>query len=414
MAPGATVAGVVRLSWRSELTDEESAQVRALLAAATDADGVAPVSEAALLRLRGAGAAHLLATAAPVDSAADPADSTAALADPAPGTDAPADPIAASANPVAAPVDPAAGTAAPAAGTEDPVAGTDGPADRTKRRTRSHETPDTPLPSDGHAGEVVGYAQLGVGQGGATGELAVHPECRRRGIGAAMVRALLAHPAATGSVLRLWAHGEHPGAVALAERLGFTRLRTLLRLRRPLDDLPPEPRLPTGVRLRPFVVGQDEAAFVEVNNSAFAWHSEQGGWTVEHVLAREAEPWFDPAGFLLAVDEEDRILGFHWTKIHEVKIHGPGAHGPGTDGPGTDGPGTHGLSLGEVYVLGVDPEEHGRGLGGALTLAGLHHLQNRGLTEVMLYVEADNEPAVRTYRRLGFTPWDADVMFSSR
>ena len=30
----------------------------------------------------------------------------------------------------------------------------------------------------------------------------------------------------------------------------------------------------------------------------------------------------------------------------------------------------------------------------------------------MLYVDADNEPAVRLYRSLGFTRWDVDTMYA--
>jgi mycothiol synthase len=154
------------------------------------------------------------------------------------------------------------------------------------------------------------------------------------------------------------------------------------------------PELPDGVRLRPFVVGADEPEFLRVNNAAFDWHPEQGGWDAHQMKLREAEPWFDPAGFLLAVDGTDRLLGFHWTKVH-----GSGAaehsHEP----------------IGEVYVLGVDPAARGMHLGRALTLAGLRHLRDRGLRQVMLYVEADNDAAIRVYEDLRFTRWDTDVSY---
>ena len=67
---------------------------------------------------------------------------------------------------------------------------------------------------------------------------------------------------------------------------------------------------------------------------------------------------------------------------------------------------------GEVYVVGVDPEYQGLGLGRAVTILGLEHLRERGVTETMLYVDADNTAAIATYSRLGFTRFAVDVMYS--
>jgi mycothiol synthase len=245
--------------------------------------------------------------------------------------------------------------------------------------------------------ELVGFAHLDLTDpvAGGAGELVVHPEHRRAGLGSHMVQELLDRAGRSDVAagrLRLWAHGEHPGAVALATTLGFTQARVLWQMRRSLLAPLAEPHLPEGVRLRPFVVGADEREFLRVNNAAFDWHPEQGGWDLDQVKLREAEPWFDPNGFLLAVDADDRLLGFHWTKVHGDGGH---SHEP----------------IGEVYVLGVDPSARGMHLGAALTLAGLRHLRDGGLRQVMLYVEADNDAAVRVYRDLGFTRWDTDVSY---
>lgn len=187
--------------------------------------------------------------------------------------------------------------------------------------------------------------------------------------------------------------------------------RVLWQLRRSLLAPLAAPELPSGVRLRPFVVGADEAEFLRVNNAAFDWHPEQGGWDADQVKLREAEPWFDPAGFLLAVDAHGRLLGFHWTKVHGHDRNGRDRNG--NDGTGRDGKGRRSEHepIGEVYVLGVDPAARGMRLGAALTLGGLRHLRDRGLREVMLYVEADNRAAIRVYRDLGFTHWNVDVSY---
>ncbi|WP_438816919.1 mycothiol synthase [Umezawaea beigongshangensis] len=243
---------------------------------------------------------------------------------------------------------------------------------------------------------LVGYAHLdlvGDADGHRVAELAVAPSARRRGAGTALLRALLEQTASDGPAdLRVWAHGGRAESAALASSLGLRKVRELLRMR--LDDLSdlPEPVLRDGVRLRPFVVGQDEAAVVEVNHRAFDWHPEQGAMSVEDVRGKEAEDWFDADGFLLAVASgTGALLGFHWTKVH---------------GSGAD-------AIGEVYVVGVDPAAQGGGLGRALTLAGLRHLAARGLSSVMLYVEADNTAAVALYERLGFTRWDSDAQYSA-
>ena len=218
-------------------------------------------------------------------------------------------------------------------------------------------------------------------------EFFVRPAHRSRGHGRALGEALLA---ATGKRLRVWAHGGHPAARHLALVLGLKLFRELWQMRRPLDpgltDLP-EARLPAGVTVRTFVPGQDDAAWLGANAAAFAHHPEQGGLTQRDLDERMAEPWFDPAGFFLAF-RGDVLAGFHWTKVHRDE------------------------GLGEVYVVGIAPTEQGGGLGRALTTIGLRHLAgDRGLDTAMLYVDADNTPAVAVYGHLGFTLHETDLMY---
>jgi mycothiol synthase len=238
---------------------------------------------------------------------------------------------------------------------------------------------------------LAGFAHVDLDEDPPNAELAVHPGHRRRGIGTALAAAL---EEATGGTLAVWAHGRLPGAVALAERRGYTEERVLWQLRRPLADLPDVP-LPPGITVRAFRVGVDEPAWLAVNNAAFADHPDQGGWGPEDIAAREAEPWFDPAGFLLAEDGTGELVGFHWTKVPSTR----------------DSPDRTDDVDGEVYVLGVKPGAGGHGLGAALTVAGLRHLAGRGLDQVMLYVDDSNQRAVRLYERMGFAKWKVDVRY---
>jgi mycothiol synthase len=168
-----------------------------------------------------------------------------------------------------------------------------------------------------------------------------------------------------------------PGAEhdELARQFGLTVGRELLQMRRPLPT-----GLPFDLSTRAFVPDVDDAAWVAVNNRAFADHPEQGGWTVETLRRRRAEPWFDPQGFLLH-ERDGRLAGFCWTKLHAD-----------LDPP-----------VGEIYVVGVDPDFQGLGLGRQLTLAGLDSISRRGVDTGMLYVDAANTPARTLYEHLGFT-----------
>ncbi|MDR3658965.1 MAG: mycothiol synthase [Mycobacterium sp.] len=291
------------LSWRTALSADDQAGIRNLVAAATAADGVAPVGDQVLREL---------------------------------------------------------------------------PLDRT-RHLLAHE-----------AATLLGYLNLAPDMA----EAVVAPGARRRGIGTELIRTGLA---AGGPDTRIWAHGNIAAARATAESLDLTAVRELWQMRRSLSALPPLPDVP-GVRLTTYPGPEVDDELLRVNNAAFSWHPEQGGWNQADLNERRAESWFDPAGLFLAYDAadlaEDHLLGFHWTKVHS-----------GVDEP----------ELGEVYVVGVDPDAQGRGLGALLTLAGLHHLADRldPPATVLLYVEADNTGAVKTYQRLGFEVYSADAAYAA-
>ena len=177
----------------------------------------------------------------------------------------------------------------------------------------------------------------------------------------------------TEDAVSLWLDNPADDTDETFARLGMEPQRDLFRMER---SIPLEQR--TDIDTRAFRPNQDEEEWCMVNNRAFSWHREQSGWTPSLLAEHQAEPWFDPEGFLIH-EREGRIAAFCWTKVHDLEQP----------------------PVGEVFVIAVDPDFHGLGLGRALTLAGYQHLEARGITRAMLYVDADNTPAVHLYRDIG-------------
>jgi len=239
---------------------------------------------------------------------------------------------------------------------------------------------------DGKTAEPDGYAHLSRAGSRWSLQVVVDPELTPAA--AAMIDAALTEAAvqrAGADAVRRWVFraidaDDH----ALAAR-GWKPARDLVQYKRALPT-GLEVRWPAGVRVRDFVPGRDEDAWLRVNHRAFRDHAEQGHWDRDALHQREHEPWFDPRGFLIAervgaepvgAERDGGMAGFCWTKLHDADV-------------------------GEIYVIAVDPAHQGIGLGRALVLGGLESLAARGATTGMLYVDAVNEPAVALYEALGF------------
>lgn len=164
--------------------------------------------------------------------------------------------------------------------------------------------------------------------------------------------------------------------------------RRLLQMRRPLPLSADEQNELQNFPTSHFRVGEDEDAWLAVNNAAFASHPEQGGWSRHTIESREQEPWFNAEGFRMHWLNNE-LAGFCWTKVHA----------------------DHQPPLGEIYVIAIHPSMSGHGLGRKMTLAGLHHLESQGITTAMLYVDADNAAAVSVYESLGFSAHHSEHAF---
>ena len=227
----------------------------------------------------------------------------------------------------------------------------------------------------------VAAALLGDGEA----EFVVDPDARRHGHGTRLLEELLSREPG----LRVWAHGDHKAARALAASHGLEAVRELLQLRlsgagfdTAVDGLLNQQN---EHRIEAFRPGIDETAWLELNARAFASHPEQGRVTRADLDVLMAEPWFDADDFLVLRDG-DAITGYCWLKVE---------HG-----------------IGEFYVVGVSPERQGEGLGRRLVEAGLSRLAERGIRISSLYVEADNHAAVRLYRSFGFDDHSVDIQYA--
>lgn len=236
-------------------------------------------------------------------------------------------------------------------------------------------------------GGLAGYAQATRRDDGWTMQIAVEPA--RRDAGGSTVAPLLeatldAIAAAGGGHVDWWIFQPAYDNAKVALAHGFCVDRELVQMRR---NLPADRR--SNAPTRSFVAGRDDEAWIAVNNRAFAGHPEQGTWTIERLGQRMAQPWFDAGGFRLH-ERDGRLAAFCWTKVHDEMA----------------------VRHGEIYVIGVDPDFQGLGLGKELTLAGLDHLGDHGISHALLYVDGANTTARQMYERLGFHVHRTDRAYS--
>jgi mycothiol synthase len=235
------------------------------------------------------------------------------------------------------------------------------------------ETPPTIAAQLGDASDgVAGIAIASRRDDGWTMQVVTSPRHRDGTATRTLASGLLATIAADGGGrVDWWVYAPTSADDAIAGDAGLQADRELWQMRR---TLPAERR--SEVATRSFRPRRDEEAWLMVNNRAFAGHHEQHGWTLETLHQRMRQPWFD-ADDLRLHERDGHLAAFCWTKRHDQSLY-------------------------EIYVIGVDPDYQGLGLGSQLTLAGLDHMVARGASEALLYVAAENTAATAMYERLGF------------
>lgn len=196
--------------------------------------------------------------------------------------------------------------------------------------------------------------------------------------------------------LKLWAHGDIGPVRTLAQEKGLEPSRTLVVMSLPgaaAVELP-SPEFPEGgyelLNLEQSVqrYGRDVIMkqWLDVNNQAFSWHPEQGGWDEQQLEQAMDTEWFNPDDVLM-LWQDATLVGFHWLKRHSDQ-------------------------RAEVYVVGMADVARGKGLGTPLLTAGIAHMVGGDpMVETILYVEQDNKAAVKAYENLGFEVIERHVVY---
>ena len=241
---------------------------------------------------------------------------------------------------------------------------------------------------------LVGYAHtITFGEGAerrVSCEVVVHPDARRRGIGARLIARVIEHAESQAArQLDVWAYNDSPVSKHFAERFGLTAGRQLMHMHRHPGE-PPYIATPDSASIRAFMRGVDEQALLDLNNHIFEGHPENGAWTMDDVMARTAQPWFRTDDVLM-LEVDGRLAGFCWLKVEERGDEG---------------------YIGEIYVIGTAPEYQGMGLGRFLLSRALSHLHERDVVAVAVYVDQSNTRGVALYWSLDFHHHHVDVCYS--
>lgn len=247
------------------------------------------------------------------------------------------------------------------------------------------------------AGEIVGCAdvrpELNIGR--VVLRWLLHPKHRRRGLVAKLVDRAICRTRELG-IMTIHVNISQDSLMAkqLITKMGFTFIRRFLELRLDLSETQLPEISKIDPRYRPLQPGEGER-LTQLQNHSFTSSWGYNANTVEEIIYRISLPNCSPEDIILAFDS-DKPIGYCWTRINFWKNKAPGE------------------GTGRIYMLGMDPDYRGGGLGRQLLLVGLSYLKSKGLRVVELTVDGENKVACALYKSVGFKLWTSSLWYEKR
>jgi mycothiol synthase len=243
--------------------------------------------------------------------------------------------------------------------------------------------------------QVIAYdlVWLPPGEQAVEGNVLVHPNWRRQGLGSALLQLLFEQARSLGaSQANLYADYSHPAAARFLQRHGFkpTGVYTEMRAK---GDIPLDPIVwPDSYQVRPYSEINNLAILTQAMNDSYQFVS--GHHTVTQEQMAGWLPTFEPHGLFLVFSDENRPVGISRVEMSPERTARNGVPTGYIDGPGISLP----YRRLDMYR--------------SLLLTGVKYLKNLGCAQVELESWGDTQAVLGLYQELGFTILQQVITYS--
>jgi mycothiol synthase len=257
--------------------------------------------------------------------------------------------------------------------------------------SRPNYQPDRDLLIAEEGGHIVGYsditAEINIGRividcfvlpgywlRSVTTELLGRAEGRGRELGARVAQINVAR--------------DNEAASRALSRLGFSLVRQFLMLRLKTDDAH-EQHINQPIWQYRHLKRGEEGKLTQLQNRSFTETWGYNPTSVQEIIYSLSLASNSPEDVIVASDG-DRLAGYCWTKTCKENTT---------------------TKTAQVFMLGVDPDYRGRGIGKGVLLMALRYLRIRGVHIVELTVDSNNQAAYSLYQSVGFRVWTSSLWY---